>query len=372
VTERYIGLMSGTSQDGLDAALVAIDEQHCELLCAKTTPFPESLANGLAGLIRDARGDLRQLGTLHSMFGEFAAGCTLALLDEAGHSAADVRGIGFSGHTVYHQPDPPHAFTMQIGNPNLIAAATGIDTVADIRGMDVACGGQGAPLLPAFHVWQFSDPREVRVVVNIGGIGNVTCLVPGRSPTGFDSGPGNTLMDGWCRRHGRGTFDVDGRWASSGTVVTELLRSLQSDAYFAKPSPKSTGLEHFNAAWLDQALAGRSDIEPADVQATLLELTATTIADAARNGAHGLGRVIICGGGARNAALINRLTALLQPAPVETSDVHGIAPEWVEAVGFAWLARARLQGLPGNLPSVTGAREPVHLGGVYSGHRRNA
>ena len=372
MAELYVGLMSGTSQDGIDAALVELGDSTCTLHRAVTTPFPETLAAPIAELIRDAKTGLRELGSLNTLFGEFAAQCVLSLLEEASCEARKINAIGFSGHTIFHQPEPPVAFTLQIGNPNTLAARTGITTVADLRGMDIAVGGQGAPLLPAFHAWRFASAEEHRVVVNIGGIANLTCLSPGREVIGFDSGPGNALMDAWCRQHGHGPYDASGAWAASGHVVSGLLQDFRSDPYFQKRPPKSTGLEHFNWTWLERALDSGSTATPADVQATLLELTATTIADAAAASAPNAQRLILCGGGAHNTALVERLQALTSPTVVESSDCHGIAPEWVEAAGFAWLARARLRGTPGNLPSVTGARERVQLGGVYSRSRRNA
>lgn len=372
MAELFIGLMSGTSQDGLDAALLELDDSDCTLRGARTAPFPDAIAGPLAALVRDAKTELRALGSLNTEFGEFAAECVLELLRALSCRPEEVVAIGFSGHTIFHQPDPPSPFTLQIGDPNVIVARTGITTVADVRSMDVAVGGQGAPLLPAFHAWRFAVPNETRVAINIGGIANLTCLNPQRPVRGFDSGPGNTLMDYWCQRHGRGRFDRDGAWAASGNIVANLLQSLRSDPYFAKPAPKSTGLEHFNSAWLERAIERGPEAAPADVQATLLELTATTIVDAVKSSESAVERVILCGGGAYNRALVERLNTLIEQARIETSSAHGIDPEWIEAAGFAWLARARLAGAAGNLPSVTGAREQVQLGGVYSGHKRNA
>ncbi len=372
MAELYVGIVSGTSLDGLDTTLVELGKQTCRVVGARTTPFPEPLGNALTALVADPKTDLRDLGRLDVSLAEFAAGCVHALLDAAGQAPDDVAAIGFSGHTIFHQPSPPHAFTLQLGDPNTIAARTRITTVADLRRMDVAFGGQGAPVLPALHAWQLSHTKEIRVVVNIGGIANLTCLNPGKPVTGFDSGPGNALMNAWCRLADRGPFDRDGAWAKSGTVVAALLRQLRSDDYFSQPPPKSTGLEHFNLAWLQRALADHAEAAPADVQATLLELTATTIADAVKASEPEAQRVIVCGGGAYNTALLERLAALASPAAVETSAAHGLEPEWVEAAGVAWLARARLNGVAGNLPSVTGAREPAVLGGVYSGKTPDA
>ena len=372
MAELYVGLVSGTSLDGLDAALIELDEDSCGVVRARTTPFPEALGGQLAALVTDPKTDLHILGTLDVQFAEFAADCVLALLADAGREPNEIAAIGFSGHTIFHQPSPPHAFTMQIGDPNTIAARTRITTVADVRRMDVAFGGQGAPVLPALHAWQFGDAEEIRVVINIGGIANLTCLNPGRPVTGFDSGPGNALMNAWNRLNDRGPFDRGGEWAKNGIVIKELLRSFRSDEYFSLPTPKSTGLEHFNLAWVQRALADNADGAPADVQATLLELTATTIADAIKASEPATQRVILCGGGAYNAVLFERLETLVAPAVLETSAAHGLDPEWVEVAGFAWLARARLHGTAGNLPSVTGAREPALLGGVYSGETPDA
>ncbi len=362
----FIGIMSGTSRDGLDAVLVGLEDQNFRLICARMTPYPDSIGLPLWRLVESAHCGLEDLGRLHTLFGEFAATCVAELLREAQISASRVTAIGFSGHTVFHQPEPPNAFTLQLGNPNIVAARTGIDTVADLRGMDVAVGGQGAPLLPAFHAWRFASAEESRIVVNVGGIANLTRLVPGEPIVGFDSGPANTLMDAWARRHSIGNYDDDGRWARSGIANANLLRMLQSDDYFARKPPKSTGLEYFNLNWLDRHVAVLGDLRPADVQATLLELTATSIAESATDVCPRLDRLIVCGGGCYNSALMDRLRALLPLVTIETSEAHGIAPEWVEAAGFAWFAQARLEGRPANVPSVTGAREHVHLGGVYS------
>jgi anhydro-N-acetylmuramic acid kinase len=244
--EYFIGLMSGTSRDGLDAVLVELDDETFRLVGARMTPYPDSISEPLWRLVETAHCGIDELGRLHTRFGEFAAACCDELLREAQSPASSVTAIGFSGHTVFHQPDPPDAFTLQLGNANVLAARTGITTIADFRGMDIAVGGQGAPLLPAFHASRFSDPTESRVVVNIGGISNLTRLTPGQPVTGFDSGSGNTLMDTWSRMHAIGEFDNNGNWAASGAVLDPMLRAMQSDSYFDREPPKSTGLERFN------------------------------------------------------------------------------------------------------------------------------
>jgi anhydro-N-acetylmuramic acid kinase len=255
---------------------------------------------------------------------------------------------------------------LQIGDPNVIAAHTGIATVADFRRIDVALGGQGAPLVPAFHSWRFRDSRDARVVVNIGGIANITVLAPARATTGFDTGPGNTLLDLWIRRRRNEPFDRDGGWASGGRVSGPLLAACLEEPYFAARAPKSTGRELFHGAWLDRRLASVSGLADADVQATLAELTATTIATAIGSELTQCREVIVCGGGAHNGDLMQRLRRLTGTR-VASTDAYGVPPDWVEGAAFAWLARARLRGLAGNVPSVTGARREAVLGGVYLG-----
>ena len=287
-----------------------------------------------------------------------------------------MRAIGSHGQTVLHQPRGEAPFTLQIGDPNVIAERLGIDVVGDFRRRDLAAGGEGAPLMPAFHAAAFGVPGEARAVVNIGGIANVTQLTADGGVTGFDTGPGNCLLDAWARRHLRHAYDANGAWAATGTVQQVLLERLLADAYFSRPAPKSTGRETFSDDWLDRALAGLA-LPPADVQATLAELTARSIADglrvASRNGGPGAGpgtdpkRVLICGGGALNADLMARLARALPRSAVDTTAAAGIAPEHVEAAGFAWLAHRYVCGLAGNLPAVTGARHPVSLGALYRG-----
>ena len=366
--ELYLGLMSGTSQDGVDAALVTMGSAGYTVHRTATTPYPEELHRRIEALLRDRQPFLHELGQLDVAIGDFFAQCVNRLLGECDVEPGRVAAIGHSGHTVLHHPSGPEAFTMQLGDPSTVAARTGITTVGHLRQMDVALGGQGAPLAPAFHQWCFSAPGESRVVVNIGGIANITVLQPGRTLLGFDTGPGNTLLDGWAQRCLGRPYDHDGDWSRTGRVRGSLFKILMDDAYFQRQSPKSTGLEHFNLAWLETSLE-RTGKRPsdADIQATLTELTAATITDAIVAVNSAPDRVILCGGGAHNKALTERLAARLAEATVESSARHGIEPEWVEAVLFAWLARARLRAEPGNAPSVTGAGRPAPLGGVYYG-----
>jgi len=366
--ELYLGVMSGTSQDGVDAAIVEFDAAGSQIHRATTTPYPEELRARIAKLLTEPQISLQELGKLDVAVGRFFAQCIVKLVETSSFGVSDIVAIGHSGHTVFHQPEAPDAFTMQIGDPSTIAAETGITTVGNARKMDVALEGQGAPLAPAFHKWCFSDATESRIVLNIGGIANISVLHPNRPLLGFDTGPGNTLLDNWSQRCISKPFDRDGEWSRTGTVIEPLLQTLKTDTYFQRSPPKSTGIEHFNLGWLDLGLRQLAEAPATeDVQATLTQLTAATIADAIISTDANPQRVILCGGGALNTALIERLSDLLPQAQLESSATHGINPEWVEAALFAWLARGRLEGEPGNVPTVTGARQAAPLGGVYSG-----
>ena len=367
MSRLYIGLMSGTSVDGVDAVLAELSDTDCTVRRAATRPFPAALRDRIVTVIETPRVALAELGALDVALGEFFASGVLSLLEEAGLSPRQIAAIGHHGQTIFHRPEPPEPFTLQIGDPNVVAARTGITTVADFRRLDVALGGQGAPLVPAFHAWRFGAADETRVVVNLGGIANITILAPESPPTGFDTGPGNTLLDRWIGRATGQTRDTSGTFAAGGQVLPALLEACLDEPYFAARPPKSTGRELFNGAWLDARLArAGSDAAARDVQATLSELTAVTIASAVRTHAAGAKRVIVCGGGAHNDDLIRRLRDATGIA-VESSERHGVPPDWVEGAAFAWLARARLEGLPGNVPAVTGARRSAILGGVYWG-----
>lgn len=362
---QYIGLLSGTSVDGVDAVLCGIGETSFSLDAASTTPYPEPLKRRIDALILRPEVALAELGGLDRTVGEFFAECALALLREAGVEPGRVQAIGHHGQTVFHRPQPPEPFTLQIGDPNIVAARTGIPTVGDLRRLDVALGGQGAPLVPAFHAWRFAADDEPRTVVNIGGIANLTVLVPNRAVTGFDTGPGNTLLDRWIERVRGEPFDRNGAFSAAGAVDPALLERLLDEPYLRLPPPKSTGRELFNAAWLDARLDAAPGVAPQDVQATLAEFTARTIVDAVRARAPECRRLLVCGGGAHNADLMARLHRL-SGLPVETTAAYGVPPDWVEGAAFAWLAWARLNGHFGNVPTVTGAARPALLGGVYS------
>jgi anhydro-N-acetylmuramic acid kinase len=369
MSSLFLGMISGTSIDGVDAVLAEIGDHDFRIVGANTTPFPADLHTRLRKLVETPRASLRELGSLDVAVGRFFAECALGLIASSKLRPDDVAAIGSHGQTVYHEPLGVEPFSLQLGDPNVIAAMTGATTVADFRRLDVALGGQGAPLVPAFHAWRFGHTREQRVVVNIGGIANITVLAPGREVTGFDTGPGNTLLDVWIRASKQQPYDDGGRWAASGVVDRALLDVCLAEPYFGAPPPKSTGRELFNREWLDARLASCiGKVSDVDVQATLAELSATTIAAAIRNELPGCREVIVCGGGVHNDDLMARL-GRLTATRVTTTDSHGVPADWVEAAAFAWLARARLQCLAGNVPTVTGARRPAILGGVYWGRR---
>lgn len=369
-TGLYIGLISGTSADGIDAALVRFRHGQPQWVHALTHAWPDPLRTQILRVAQDETTlDLDAYGHLDIAIGQVFADAVDALLVQSGTSAAFVRAVGSHGQTIRHRPTGEHPFTLQIGSASVIAERCGIDVVADFRSADVAAGGQGAPLLPAVHAMLFSPSSHVRVVLNLGGIANITVLDADGQAFGFDTGPANGLMDAWCLRHRGEAFDRDGAFAASGQVDEVLLARLLDDPYFALPPPKSTGREHFHLSWLDTRLHAMST-SPADVQATLLELTARSVAMAIDTHASDAKDVLLCGGGVHNGVLVQRLRALLQPRHVSGTGDYGVDPDYLEATAFAWLARQRLLGLPGNLPAVTGARGPRVLGAVHLAPRR--
>jgi anhydro-N-acetylmuramic acid kinase len=361
--------MSGTSMDAVDAVLAEASDDAFIVRAARSVDLPEPVAAALrrlaipGGAFTADADALDELGRLDREVAELFAGAAIGLLAAAGVDASEVRAIGSHGQTLRHRPRAARPFTLQIGDPNVIAKATGIAVVADFRRRDVALGGQGAPLVPAFHAAVLADPVEYRAVLNLGGIANLTLLPPGGAVTGFDTGPGNTLMDAWARRHLGQPYDAGGAWAASGRADTQLLQQLLAHPYLAMPPPKSTGPEDFSPAWLEQVLSGAGALEPVDVQATLCEFTARTVV--AGLGHQAPARLVACGGGAHNRALLERIAALLPGTRVETSSMHGIDPDYVEATAFAWLGARTLAGLPGNLPEVTGASRAAVLGAVW-------
>lgn len=365
---RYIGLMSGTSADAVDAILVAIpSEAPLRVLAVHSHPLPRELRIAVEALMRPADNELDRIGELDVAIGHLFADAAVALIAHAGLSARQIRAIGSHGQTVRHRPQAHHPFSLQIGNPALIAERTGITTVAHFRARDIAAGGQGAPLAPAFHAWAFRSPNRARIIVNIGGIANITVLPsdPSEAVTGFDTGPGNTLLDQWTQRHHGKPFDDSGAWAASGMLREELLAALLADPYFRQRPPKSTGREYFNLDWLDRVTARFPQLSAVDVQATMTHLTARSIAKAIDEYAPHAEEVFVCGGGSHNRFLMETLAALLAGRRVDTTEAIGVSPDWVEASAFAWLAHQAMEGKPGNLPSVTGARRAAVLGGIY-------
>jgi anhydro-N-acetylmuramic acid kinase len=360
----FLGLISGTSLDAIDAALMDFDVSPLSLIAASAVPFEPALKERITALV-DApdRVSLDAIGQIDVAVGQAFARSALALMQEAGVSAAAVSAIGCHGQTLRHRTDLPVPFTWQIGDPNTVAEMTGVTVVGDFRRRDVAAGGQGAPLLPVFHDQVFRSATEDRVIVNLGGIANVTLLKRGAVVSGFDTGPANRLLDAWISRHRRVSFDGDRAWAGTGRCDPGLLEQLMNEPYLQQQPPKSTGRELFNLEWLDAKLAG-VERRPEDVQATLLEYTAATVAADIRRYAPEAA-VYACGGGARNAALLAALARRLAPNPVATTVALGLDPDYVEAMAFGWFARRTLAGLASNAPSVTGARGPRILGGIY-------
>ena len=377
-TDYFIGLMSGTSMDAIDAALVDFSNDTPKLINALNFPIPDSLRTELQALCQPGENEIERLGRADTQLGKLFADAVDQLLNKSNLAAENICAIGSHGQTIRHAPEGSglkgmNPFTLQIGDANQIAERTGITTVADFRRRDMAAGGQGAPLVPAFHAAVFQSSKQTRVILNIGGIANITVLPKTKNAviSGFDTGPGNGLMDAWIQKHQQQNFDQDGKWASSGNINKKLLTQLLNNDYFAKAPPKSTGRELFNLSWLEQQISQVSEnITEADVQTTLAKFTAVSIADAINQHAfneHGTGtdEVIVCGGGTRNGFLMKCLREHLKPIEVKTTDELGLPAEWVEAVAFAWLARETLANRPGNVPGVTGASHPVVLGGIY-------
>lgn len=367
MSNLYVGLMSGTSMDGIDAVLVNFSDSGIDIRAAHSHPYSQALGDALRGAANEPLNiNLDVSGELNRQVGECFRDAALAVIDNSDVDPRAIIAIGSHGQTLRHQPNAEVPFSLQIGDPNIIAEGTRITTVANFRAADIAVGGQGAPLVPPFHQWLFAPGNSTgdRVVANIGGIANITILpADGGDVTGFDTGPGNGLMDAWVAHNLRKPFDEDGRWAASGQVIESLLARMQSDPYFALPPPKSTGFEYFNLSW-----AQRFDLDQFnanDVQATLAELTAITLADAVKMHCDRAGELYVCGGGAHNSELMQRITRNFPEATVATTAAVGLDPDWVEAVAFAWLAMRTIEGETGNLPSVTGAGQAVVLGELH-------
>lgn len=363
--ELYLGIMSGTSLDGIDAVLAEFDktqvDQMVKLHAVHYQPYEASLKGALFALHYPANGELHRAQLIsNELAGQYAA-ATSALLKKTGIASSHVRAIGCHGQTIRHCPG--NGYTMQLGNLSLLAELSGITVVGDFRSRDIAAGGQGAPLVPAFHDWALRHHSLHRVIVNIGGISNLTDLPPNRPATGFDCGPGNLLMDAWISQHKGEAFDKDGAWAACGRVIPELLQELLNESFLHSTPPKSTGRDLFNLEWLKGKLRGNE--QPADVQATLLEFTACAISGAIQQFCANAQAIYLCGGGAHNRALVERMKVLMPTCPILLTDVLGLSADWMEAIAFAWLAKQTIEGQSASLPSVTGARHPCILGAIY-------
>jgi len=360
----FIGLISGTSRDGVDAALVLFEQERPRLLHALCLPYQEPLKSELGAAVAAGRLPAETHGgRLDELLGRHFARAARMLTDQAGIEMRDVAAIGSHGQTVWHDPhgDPP--CSIQLGNAGVLSRSTGVTVVSDFRRADIEAGGEGAPLAPLLHRRIFSVGHETRAVLNLGGIANLTFLHAGGGAAGHDCGPANCLLDLWYRMHHDGDYDPGGRWAAGGSVREDLLEAMLADPYFRRPPPKSTGLEYFNHGWLTGHLDNFT-YAPGDVQSTLAELTARSVAADVRAAQPAVQRLLVCGGGVHNIDLLSRLAALLPETIVESTRHHGVHPDWVEALLFAWLARERIAGRPQDTRLVTGAREPVLLGDV--------
>lgn len=377
-TSIFIGLISGTSMDGIDAVLVDFASGRPRALGAETFQYPTALRSALDQLRADPDAfPASRLARLDAEVGQAFADAALGLLDRAQIAADQVRAIGSHGQTVLHRPDDEFAHTLQIGDPTRIAGQTGIDVVADLRRADLAAGGQGAPLAPLIHQALLADGKENRLVVNLGGIANVTLLPAEGGVSGFDTGPANCFMDDWYRAHHRAEdgkaarFDDGGQWAASGDVDEAWLHELMQDPYLHREPPKSTGIEYFSPAWLERRLPEDAESRAADIQATLAEFSAASLAaNIERHVPFEPDRVLICGGGVANTDLVRRLEARLGGTPIESTAEHGIDPDFVEATLIAWLAREFMAGRAIDTPPITGARRPVRLGALWPARTR--
>ena len=368
----YVGLMSGTSMDGVDAALVRFGDRRCDILNTHKQSYPASLRTELREAVQNPEMfTVDTLGSLDQWVAECFSSAALAVIADSNVDKTHIKAIGSHGQTVRHQPHADRPFTLQIGDPNKIATQTGLTTVADFRRRDLALGGEGAPLAPAFHQWLFAERDSHCVVLNIGGIANITVLADKADATiGFDTGPGNTLLDAWINENQSKAYDDGGAWADSGSVIQPLLQTMLDDPYLAAAPPKSTGFEYFNLRWLHRVIehCGLSTPPEAnDIQATLAEFTARSVAGAIRQHAPGAASVMACGGGVHNQYLMSRLAENMKGISVTSTAAFGLDPDWVEAAAFAWLAMRTIHQRPGNLPSVTGAAHRAVLGSVFFG-----
>jgi len=360
----FIGLMSGTSIDAIDAVAVSFDQQGMTLLETHSHPIAPLLKTQILALQTPSENELHKTLHLDQILGELFAEAAMTLLEKAKLQAEQITAIGSHGQTIRHQVSTKPFYSLQIGNPHIIAERTGICTIADFRTRDIAIGGQGAPLAPAFHQAMFQSDND-RIILNIGGMANATLLNKDGTIQGFDTGPGNVLLDMWIQDQKGLSYDQDGKWARSGEVNTHLLAQLLSEGFFQRSPPKSTGRDLFNETWLTEKLNG-ANYTPEDVQASLLELTSTSIANAIKQWGPTSAEIYLCGGGAYNQQLVNSLKNQLSEHCIDTTQKLGLDPNWVEACAFAWLSQQTLANRPNNLPSVTGAKKPTVLGGIYT------
>ena len=360
MNELFIGLMSGTSLDGMDAVLVNFGKtpQDIKIMGHSYVPYEDAIKEALLRLHSPNTNELEESLIIGNTISKKAYEAIDALLKKTSITSKDIKAIGFHGQTVRHQPQK--GFTLQIGNPALLAELSNINVIADFRSRDVAASGQGAPLVPAFHHEIFSHPTTYRAILNVGGIANVTLLNPKTSVSGFDTGPGNLLLDHWSKTHLHRAFDENGAWAKEGKLIKTLLDAFFEDSYFEKTAPKSTGRDYFNEAWLNKHL--QKSYAAQDIQRTLLELTASSIAKAIDSN---ISEIYLCGGGALNSFLVERLKTLMPKTHIQLTDVLGIPTQYVEAAAFAWLAKQTLFLKPGNIPEVTGAKGLRILGALY-------
>jgi len=363
-SELYVGLMSGTSMDGVDVVVVSIDSKRIELVASYAHPIPIDLRQQLLNICNDQHTTLAEIGRIDHKLGKLYATAVVEILEHAKLSAEQITAIGNHGQTVFHHPEGESPFTLQLGDANLIAALTGIDTIADFRRIDMALGGQGAPLTPAFHQFLFNDCDSTVVVLNIGGISNISVIPANGTTIGFDTGPGNLLLDAWSSKHTGKAYDQDAQWASQGRTDTALLKQLLRDPYLAKAPPKSTGREHYHLGWLEKQLVEKFAAH--DVQRTLCEFTVASIAQQVNPFKQGPNcELLVCGGGANNPLLMRRLQQALPQWQVLRTAERGIPGDYMEAMAFAWFARQRIHNQPSNLPTVTGANRRASLGVIF-------
>ncbi len=359
--DLIIGLMSGTSLDGVDAVLVDFSSNKPVVGATAYLPYTAELRQNLLELHRPTVNEIHQAAIISSQLAHIYADVVFSLLTKAGSDTTAIAAIGCHGQTIRHQPH--YGYSLQLNNPSLLVELTGITVIGDFRSRDIAAGGQGAPLVPAFHSAQFRHEQKHRAILNLGGIANLTNLKPDQTTSGFDCGPGNMLLDAWTQKHLGHSYDAEGHWAASGTLLPELLGKLLGHDFFLHPPPKSCGRELFNLEWLAGFLT--SNESPADVQATLLALTVISVQQAIRRWCGSIDELYVCGGGAYNTTLLNQLKEVMPATAIHTTEALGLPPNWVEAVAFAWLAHRTLSGQSGNLPEVTGARGLRILGAIY-------